>query len=198
MATLSELLAATSGDGFVIGIDLSLTGTGLADFCLDTRRFTAMDTHRTKGKRTDNYKMRGDRLTGIADHIVEWATAGPLDPRLVAIEGPSLGNRQGSQFDRSGLWWLVVSALQAGGIPVLVVPPKTRAKYATGNGNADKATVVAHVVEQYGDFCGRRIANDNEADAVVLAAIGARYIGRPQEDDLPESNLSAMSGVEAL
>lgn len=183
---------------FVVGLDLSLTGTGMADLDLDTGRFTNVDTHGTKGKRGDKYAQRGARLMGMAIHIVEWATAGPQDPQLVVIEGPSIGSRGGSQFDRSGLWWLVVTTLLARDIDVLVVPPKTRAKYATGNGNSGKDVVVAHVVEQYGHLHEGRIKNDNEADAMALAAMGARYLGFPIEEELPESNVSAMSGVEPL
>jgi crossover junction endodeoxyribonuclease RuvC len=185
---------------FVVGIDLSLTATGLSDLDLDSGRFSNVDTYGTKGKRGDKYAQRGDRLRQMVDYIVSWATAGPQDPSLVVIEGPALGNTKGSQFDRSGLWWLVVDDFLRAGIPVLVVPPKTRAKYATGNGNAGKETVVAHAVETYTHLIdhGDRIDNDNEADAVVLAAIGARYLGYPVEEELPQANLDAMSGVEAL
>lgn len=184
---------------FVIGIDLSLTATGLADLDLDSLTFDNVHTFGTKGKRGDKYAQRGDRLRGMADYIYRWATAGPLDPELVVIEGPAFGNTKGSQFDRSGLWWLVVDKFQSEGIRVLVVPPKTRAKYATGNGNSGKDVVLAHAIEQYVPILdGRGIANDNEADAVVLAAMGARYLGYPVEEELPESNLDAMSGVEPL
>lgn len=183
---------------FVVGIDLSLTATGLAEYNLDTGLFQC-ETFGTKGKRSDTYAMRGDRISGMAEHIVNWATAGERDPSLVVVEGPSYGSQNGSQHDRSGLWWLVVSELLARDIPVLVVPPRTRAKYATGNGNSGKDVVLAHVIEQYGDFMDEcRIANDNEADAVAMAAMGARYLGEPQEESLPETNLAAMEGVEAL
>lgn len=185
-------------DPFVVGIDLSLTGTGLADLNLDRGKFINVDTYGTKGKRSDNYAARGARLQGMADYITTWAQAGVYDPQLVVVEGPSIGSRGGSQFDRSGLWWLVVTTLQMQEIPVLVVPPKTRAKYATGNGNSGKDVVIAHVTEQYGHLYGERIKNDNEADAMVLAAMGARYLGYEIDDDLPQSNLSAMSGIEAL
>ena len=70
----------------------------------------------------------------------------------------------------------------------MVVPPKTRAKYATGNGGADKRAVLAAVRAAYPQFT---IRNDNEADAVVLAAIGARSLGHPI-DDLPASHLAAL------
>lgn len=183
---------------FVIGIDLSLTGTGLADLNLETGLFENVETFGTKGKRTDTYAMRGDRLAGMADYITSWATSGSVEPSLVVVEGPSIGSRGGSQFDRSGLWWLTVSTLQGEGIPVMVVPPKTRAKYATGNGNSGKDAVVAHVMQQYGDYYDGHFRNDNECDAVVLAAMGARHLGFIQEEDLPESNISAMKGVAIL
>lgn len=184
-------------DQFIVGIDLSLTATGLAEYNIGTGNFT-VHTFGTKGKRDDNYRQRGDRLAGMADYIVTWAEAGPQDPSLVVVEGPSIGSRNGSQFDRAGLWWLVVSTLQGADIPVLVVPPKTRAKYATGNGNSGKDVVLAHVIDQYQDFALDKIRNDNEADALVLAAMGARYLGLPQEEDLPVENIKAMGGVEAL
>jgi len=183
---------------FVVGIDLSLTGTGLADLDLDRGTFTNVDTYGTKGKRADKYKQRGDRLQTMAGYILTWATAGVYGPELVVVEGPSIGSRGGSQFDRSGLWWLVVSQLQAEDIPVLVVPPKTRAKYATGNGNSGKDVVIAHVTEQYGHLYADRIKNDNECDAMVLAAMGARHLGFVIDDDLPQVNVSAMAGIEAL
>jgi Holliday junction resolvasome RuvABC endonuclease subunit len=183
---------------FIVGLDLSLTAAGLAEYNLDHEHF-AVETYGTKGKRTDKYAQRGGRLQTMADHIIAWATAGSSDPVMVVVEGPALGSQNGSFFDRAGLWWLVVSGLQARGIRVLVVPPKTRAKYATGNGNSGKDVVLAHVIEQYADFMDNcSIRNDNEADALVLAAMGARYIGEPQEESLPEGNLAAMAGVEAL
>ena len=183
---------------FIVGLDLSLTATGLADLDIDSGTFTNVDTYGTKGKRGDKYAQRGTRLQTMADHITTWATAGVYDPDLVVVEGPSLGSKAGSQFDRSGLWWLIVTTLLCEDIPVLVVPPKTRAKYATGNGNSGKDVVVAHVVEQYGHLYRDRIKNDNEADAIVLAAMGARYLGHTIDDDLPLTNVSAMAGVEAL
>lgn len=181
---------------YVIGLDLSLTGAGLAEYNLDTEKFQC-ETFGTKGKKADTYDMRGERLQKMVDYIVSWAIAGPVDPVLAVIEAPSYGSRVGSQHDRSGLWWLVARALQARGIPLAYVAPRSRAKYATGNGNSGKDVVVAHVVQQYGDLMDEcRIANDNEADAVTLAAIGARLLGEPVEEALPESNLSVLGGVE--
>lgn len=184
---------------FVIGLDLSLTAAGLADLTLkDSPRAKSinLETFGTKGKKGDTFEQRGARLRKMADYIVSWCMAGMVNPSLVVIEGPSYGSQVGSQHDRSGLWWLVTARLQELGIPMAYVAPRARAKYATGNGNAKKDVVLAHVIEQYADLVDGRIANDNEADALTLAAIGARLLGAPIDEGLPESNLSIMDGVE--
>jgi crossover junction endodeoxyribonuclease RuvC len=194
-------MAQSDNHLYVVGLDLSLTGTGLADLNIETGEFTNVDTYGTKGKRSDTYGDRRKRLRGMADYIVDWTTAGPYDPAIVAVEGPSIGSRNGSQFDRSGLWWLVVDALAEREIPVLVVPPKSRAKYATGNGNSGKDVVVAHVIEQYArNFpSGNEFpSNDNEADAIALAAMAARFWDYPIDPDLPNTNLSGLDGAVLL
>ena len=38
------------------------------------------------------------------------------------------------------------------------------------------------------------VTNNNEADALVLAAMGARHLGRPI-DDMPKSHLTALDAV---
>lgn len=181
---------------FVVGLDLSLTGTGLAELDLETGTIE-VETHGTKGKRGDSYGKRGDRLNGMADYIVSWIMAGPDNPSLVVVEAPSYGSQNGSQHDRSGLWWLVVGRLQAFGIPLAYVAPKSRAKYATGDGRSGKDVVMAHVIERYTHLLGdSSIRNDNEADAVTLAAIGARLLNAPVEETMPEDNLKVIGGVE--
>ena len=183
---------------YVVGLDLSLTGTGLADLNIETGEFVNVDTYGTKGKRSDTYRDRHARLTKMRDYIVEWTTAGEYDPTVVAVEGPSIGSRNGSQFDRHGLWWMIVDSLKVRDIPVLVVPPKSRAKYATGNGNSGKDVVIAHVTEQYGDQLSERIKNDNEADAIALAAMAARFWDYPVDAGIPQANIDALDGVVLL
>ena len=59
---------------------------------------------------------------------------------------------------------------------VVEVSPTARA-HATGKGTARKDAVIAAVESRY----EVGVANDNEADAIVLAAIGARLVGFPIE-----------------
>ncbi len=56
-----------------------------------------------------------------------------------------------------------------------MVSPNARAKYATGKGNAGKADVVREVTRRFDWFTG----GEDEADALVLAAMGADWLGYP-------------------
>lgn len=176
----------------VLGLDLSLTSTGMA--MIEGGKLVGVDSVKTKGKRADTIEDRAKRLRHIADVIVEFVRADQTD--LIVIEAPSYGSRFGSAHDRSGLWWIVTEALITAGFQVALVAPQTRAKYATGAGNSKKDIVLAHVIERYVSETTPRISNDDEADAVALAAMGARFLGEPVEDELPEANLAAMSGAQ--
>jgi crossover junction endodeoxyribonuclease RuvC len=169
----------------VIGLDLSLTSTGIAvidrDGPITLRRIA------TTGKTTDTLAERWyrlDRIVGPLKHLVD-----RHQPALIVIEGPSYGSRTGHQHDRSGLWWLVVDALPE---PIVEVPPTVRMRYATGKGQAQKDAVLAAVVRRYphADVTGNDVA-----DALVLAAMGRRWLGCPIETSLPNTHLAAMDGV---
>lgn len=178
----------------VIGIDLSLTSTGLA--CIRAGRIDRLVNIKTTGKKSDTWADRAERLRHIGNEIaveVEFE-----DPDLIVIEAPSYGSRFGSAHDRSGLWWSVVQPLLVGldPIPVAMVAPQTRAKYGTGAGNSKKDVVFAHVKERYQSLTDQSIKNDDLADALLLAAMGSRFLDFPVEPvDPPQANLAALGGV---
>jgi Holliday junction resolvasome RuvABC endonuclease subunit len=150
----------------VLGLDLSLTGTGIARIGGDG---VELLTTVRPGKRTGH-----ERLDCIMTTIYDAQRQQSLD--LVVIEGPSYGSQGGQRghHERAGLWWLVTQGMWAIGRPCAVVAPKARAKYATGNGNGNKAAVLAAVRERYGHLA--EVHNDNEADALALAAMGVDYL----------------------
>ncbi len=161
----------------VLGLDLSLTCTGMAG-----RDWT---------RALKPGKLTGlERIRWIQAVIVDEAT----DATLVALEGPSYGSgtqgRQSGHHERAGLWWMVRDALDRCDIPIAVVPPALRAKYATGRGNAGKADVMAEVARRYPWFTG----GEDEADALVLAAMAADHLGAPMAD-MPAAHRVALDGV---
>ncbi|MFI5808907.1 hypothetical protein [Streptomyces sp. NPDC051561] len=164
----------------VRGLDLSLTGAGIAGAGW-------AQTLGSKGKRTDTYAMRRTRLHRLADRILD--TVGPCD--LAVVEGPSYGSKGAGTWDRAGLWWLVVDRLAARDIPVAVVTPAARAKYATGDGRAGKQAVVEAVGPRY----GVALRDDNQADAYVLLAMGHDWLDEPLAD-VPAKNRAALDRVE--
>jgi Holliday junction resolvasome RuvABC endonuclease subunit len=168
----------------VLGLDLSLTGTGICR--LGAAGVEILWTVRPR-------KLTGhERLEYILDAIYEAQHGADLD--LVMVEGPSYGSQGGQQghHERGGLWWLVTHSLYARRRSYGVVAPKARAKYATGNGNDAKPAVLAAVRETYGHLA--EVRNDNEADALVIAAMGADRCGAPIAV-VPEVNRAALKNV---
>jgi crossover junction endodeoxyribonuclease RuvC len=173
----------------VVGVDLSLTSTGLADSCGRTQR--------VRTKSCDGVPATVRRLATISREVHSFATMtagedGVDGPRyaadladLVVIEGPSFASTSGQQHTRGGLWWAVVDALHWADLPILVIPPTTLKKYATGSGSAGKDAVLAAAIKRYPQW---DISGNDVADAVVLACIGARLLGRPVENSMPKAH----------
>ena len=178
----------------VIGIDPSLTGTGVAVIHTDDHLVIETSTLVTKpsGATLTNRLMR---LRTIVREVDRWALMlDSADTRadLVVIEAPSLGQaRQGGTLDRHGLWWLILDRLYTLDIPVVAVTPAARAKYATGKGNAAKDAVLLAVARRWPQA---PVTNNNEADAVVLAAMGADWLGSPV-GDVPKAHRDALAKV---
>lgn len=189
----------------VAGLDTSLTSTGLVliqisadpadtipDVALARIQSEAVDNGRdAKGKKKPpTLKQRLDRLTSIEDRIVLALFDRRID--LAVIESPSFGSVGSASRDLAGLWWRVVGKLDALGIPVAEVSPSGRIKYALGTGRGDKDRVLAAVIRRYPEL---DITGNDVADALVMAAMGARHLGHPVEASLPETHIAAMTGA---
>lgn len=169
----------------IVGLDLSLTATGLAFIRPDSA--AGVQTLKSKGAKDASLAERALRIHNLArDIIIAACTAD-----VVVIEQPAYNQTGGSHHDRSGLWWLVVDALADEELRIVEATPQAVKTYATGKGNASKDEVLAAVVRRYPDV---EVANNNEADALVLAAIGARLAGHPIEE-LPQTHLRALEKV---
>ncbi|MCI2958205.1 hypothetical protein MN032_10900 [Agromyces atrinae] len=171
---------------FVVGLDLSLTATGYAS--IRPQAPTRVQTIKSKGAKDATLAQRAERLHALSAEIL----GSSLAADIVVIEQPAYNQTGGSHHDRSGLWWLVTDALVPIVERVIEVTPPTLKKYATGKGNASKDEVLAAVIRRYPDI---EVTNNNEADALVLAAVGARLAGHPIEASLPAANLAALEKV---
>ena len=157
----------------VVGLDLSLTRTGLAD---------------DQGVRILAPKTTGvHRLIELRDAVNDWT----IDAHLVVIEGFSFGSNNRSAREIGGLGWVVRVALHEAGIPWCEVPPSTLKKYATGKGTAGKVEMVVAARERLG-YGGH---DDNEADALWLRAFGLDLLGTPLVA-LPKTHRDALTAVQ--
>ncbi|MDY7542637.1 MULTISPECIES: hypothetical protein [unclassified Cryobacterium] len=171
----------------VIGIDLSMTSTGLAVIAngvIETHTVTSKPDAGT----LRSFLARSERIAQQIDDAVKFTRSD-----LVVIEGLIFHGKSSSLDKIHAHWWLVVKSI-ADFIeqePV-VVNTSQRCLYATGKGSAKKDIVLAAVIKRYpqADPTG-----NDEADAVVFAAMGARHLGIPVEESLPIANLEAMGAV---
>lgn len=161
----------------VIGLDLSLSSTGVACSLGWTERIRI---------RPDG-SSRFTRMRWIKAAVMEHARGADL----VVVEGPSFASPstgQAGHHERAGLWWFVMDGIDAAGLRWLEVPPTTLKKYATGRGNAGKDEVLAAAVRRFGHI---EVRGNDEADALWLAAIGVDLLGQPMVE-LPAVNRSAL------
>jgi crossover junction endodeoxyribonuclease RuvC len=168
--------------GVVIGLDLSLTSTGMAGI----NGYQEVFTDRIVPSKSETGHNRLRRIT-LGLH--RWISS---RTELAVIEGLSFGSfdRNGEQ---AGLAWMVRHSLWKRGIPYALVSPSQRMIYAVGNGRADKDRVLAATIKRYPQA---EIGGNDEADALLLAAMGARHLGRPIESEpLPQTHLRALTKV---
>lgn len=181
----------------VVGLDLSMTSSGVCTFSLDymtdglkVTTSAIKSQPAPAAQRTANTRARrlGEIVREIRRAIVN------VRPEIGVVESPVPNRRMKSAMllERGAIYWMTLELLDYYGIEIVEVAPRERALYATGDGSADKVSVAASMVAEH----GREFATDDECDAFVLALIGARLLGKPLDRDTPErvkiaDNLSA-------
>lgn len=164
----------------VTGIDLSLTATGVSTLHLDSGTWKTV-TFKPPSK------LDGlDRMDWITDRVLAHCFEG----ELAVMEGPAFGAAGRGQHERGGLWWIVLRLLRNRRSPTAVAPPTNVKKYATGKGGASKDEVMLHTARRFPAFDG----DNNAADALWLAAMGAEHLNRAIVA-LPTTHRAALKGV---
>lgn len=178
-----------------VGLDLSLTAAGVASFEAfdDGPAIGTAQTFGRKGKKGEPLFTRVSRIQQLHDQIIKRAFSFERLPDIVFIESPAQGQTTGSHHDRSWLWGKVVDTLLDESIPVVEVTPQKAKKYATGKGNAGKPAVMAAMIRRHLDI---EIEDDNQSDALALAAMASRFRGYPVEEKISKLCLEAMDGIE--
>lgn len=152
-----------------VGLDLSLTASGIAS---STGWCTIVGRDGLTVARTP-LAERVAGLRALKHELLD--TIGK--PDVACLETPALSRSRGGVFERGLIWFAVASALIDRGVPVVEVDPNQLKLYATGSGKANKGQVLVAVTKRWPQFETK--GDDNLADAVVLAAIGAELLGEP-------------------
>lgn len=183
----------------VLGIDTSLTATGLArvDFTPDGSVIQVATVGAPGPSKTDKSRRAMSRRVSALMSQIEGAIIDADDiengykPDLIVMESLAFDAGRGSAYALAWVWCRTIDLAEHYDIPLIFAGTSQVKKYATGKGNADKDTVVLAVAKRWPDA---EVTNNNEADAVVLAAIGCRYLGYPI-DDVPKVNQEIMEKV---
>jgi len=140
----------------IVGIDASLTGTGVAMLNGSLR------TERIESKKTG--VLRLIEIRDRAKEIVRGAD-------LVVIEGYAyaMANQAHQMGELGGV--LRVMLVEAGVLWIEVNPSQVK-KFATGKGNAKKEEIAVSIYKRW----GREFQTNDEADAFVLVMIGRAYL----------------------
>jgi len=171
----------------IVGADISLTGTGLADnhgWCHRVGRTGILKLH---------LHERADALLDLADTIIT-GILNPM-PALLVVEQPALSKAYGGANERAGLWWRIVHLARAANVPVAEVTPTALKRYALGRAGgaaSGKGAVIEAVTRRFPQY--ETGGDDNLADAVVLAAMGADYLGCPLAA-MPSTHRAALGSV---
>ena len=185
-AELIETAETAVNAPVVIGLDPSLTGTGIASsngWC-DVIGYKKART-KDPGITQLPHAQRLHALRTLATQVLEAIAR----PDLVVMELPAVSRSGGGAHERGWFWWQLYGQLHNRQIPIGLLAPNARALYATGKGNAAKGAVIDQVSRRFPAWTTD--GNDNAADAVALMAAGRDWLGHPITE-LPKTHRAAI------
>jgi len=167
----------------VVGLDLSTTRTGIATPAKGNKTRTDSIRPPTKAKRSMRHIWIATQIVAQIPHACP----------LIVIEGHSFGSNKANQSALHECAGVVKAQLHKQRKRYVTIAPKTLKKYATGDGNADKAEMVAAATAH-----GGTPANDDEADAYWLRQIGLIIVGKNEPRTPYETKLRDQKRNEVI
>jgi len=170
----------------IFGLDLSTKRVGMAD---DQGRVFSITAH---AGADDPYR----RLHELAREVERAFKLRPPMPDLVAVEDYALGSPGRLSLIRLGeVGGVIRTRLFELDTPLVLIPPTSLKRFATGNGNATKEQMVRRAIELGCIAPGGTAPNDDEADAWHLRRMARAAYGL--EGALSDSELDALAGIGA-
>jgi crossover junction endodeoxyribonuclease RuvC len=160
----------------IVGLDLSLTGTGWSQYEVATKELrSGVIASKLKGM------ARLNEIALAVDKLVD-------DQCEIYIENYGFGSK-GQVVYQGELGGIIKYNLWKRNIKYHLVPPSVAKKFLTGKGNCDKSLILKELLKKY----KIDVDDDNQADATVLGLIGrARHgIGK-----YTKAQLEAIKAIE--
>jgi Holliday junction resolvasome RuvABC endonuclease subunit len=153
-------------DSVYLGLDLSLSSTG---FCIKKGGETKVETIKSvPGDFDDDLS----RLKHICHEIIRRI---PKDVKMICVEDfytPCNAKQIGSAIKLAMLGTVIRMALYDAKFPFYLISPNQIKKFVTGKGSGPKSMIVMAVYKHY----GKEVADDNQADAMVLSHIAKALV----------------------
>ena len=140
-----------------IGIDLSLTGTGIVVID-EENKILIQELVSTNSK--DNIEIR---FSTIVDKVLLITSQYPENK--ICIEGLSFGSQSSSMLQLAGLHFLVRYILTKANIKYEIVPPTVLKKWVTGKGQSKKELMLLQCYKKFGE----EFSDNNICDAYLLS-----------------------------
>jgi crossover junction endodeoxyribonuclease RuvC len=162
----------------IIGLDLSLTSTGVA--YADTQ---------VSLRTTSKGPQRLHELWVLLE-----TTISAINDPLVVVEGYSYSSRNSQSHSIGELGGVIRVELWRRNIPYIVVAPTARAKFATGRGNASKIEVMSAISAKTGITWSGSGADDM-CDAWILQEMGLTAFGTPRFE-WPKVSVDVVNAID--
>lgn len=166
--------------GKVIGLDLSLSNTGIAVW---NRTGTPKNQADCDSYFLEFYSLLSGQNNDLDARLLTMVNSIMLEPcfsdearnilpELVVLEGLSFASNMGKSQERAALHYMVRQQMIAMGLPFIVVPPSSLKKFICKVGFAKKELMMKEVFRRYGVDA----ADNNQADAAGLCFFGASFL----------------------
>lgn len=143
-----------------IGVDLSLTGTGIVILNNDGE----ITTKRIIKTLPSNGSIDA-RISNIKNIIHELITPNDKDNDVWYVEGLSYQSKGRGMLNLAGLHYVITVMLFDHNAEYKEIPPSTLKKWATGKGNSKKELMILHAYKRW----GIEFSDNNLCDAFMLA-----------------------------
>lgn len=173
----------------VIGVDASLSGSGVCIMGFDEKTTSILTLQTVKSKPTQHNYLRIERFRKIVEDIFAIVGKNVRQPTaFLCIEAYAMMVRGSAVTALPELGSLIRNRCYNDALPWVEYAPSSVKKFGTGKGNAKKNMMLMHVQQKHGHMLvgtGLEFQDDNQGDAFVITLMGVAYARWKQFGILP-------------